>query len=278
MEELTFQQRLWKGAGVVVYAVRPLILFLCLPALLMSFGMMLMGGREAGELIRQSGNFYYTLGILLSLVILHKRSRKRNSSIWEDAVLERQGLVWKRIALLAGAGIGLAVFFSALITLLPLPKGWIASYQDSSGSFQKGTDQLLSIASTVIFAPVAEEVVFRGYMLGRLLKGFSEKWAIGLSALLFALCHVSPLWVIYAGLMGLMLGWVAVREDNTIYAIALHISFNLSVIPISWVNREEGRRALLFGSPFKVGLWGVLAACLAGWACYRYVREKSLCD
>lgn len=274
MGEPSLQQRLWRGTSVVIYAIRPLFFFLCFPALLMSFGMLLMGGRDPQVLISQSGNFYYALGIGLAMVVLHKQSRKKNSSLWQDATLDLHELAWKRIGFLLGTGVGLAVAFSALITILPLPESWMLSYRSSSEGFREGTDPLLAMISTVCLAPAAEEIVFRGYVLGRLLKGFNERTGILLSAFLFALCHVSFIWMIYAGIMGILLGWVSIREDNTIYAVALHIGFNLSVLPVTLINGKEEWKSLFFGSTVRIVLWGLGAALLAYWAFRRYIQEE----
>lgn len=274
MEELTLQQKLWKGAGVFWYSAKPLLLYLCFPALLMCFGMMLFGGRDTQAILSQSSNFYYALGILLTLAVLHGRSKRRGSSLFKDAALEWRGLSFKRLLLLLAAGFGAAVFFSALITLLPFPEALSGAYHASSSKVLSGTDQAVAMLSVVFFAPVAEEVIFRGYMLGRLLSWFTCGQAVAVSALVFALCHVSILWMAYAGLLGLALGWVSLREDNTVYSIALHVGFNLSVLPTSLINGKAGLKELFFGSPVKIFGLGALAGFLALWAYRRYQKEE----
>ena len=64
---MSFEQKLWKGTQVLAKAVKPALLYLFLPPLLMSVGMALFGGRSAKEVITDSGNFYYALGILLTI-------------------------------------------------------------------------------------------------------------------------------------------------------------------------------------------------------------------
>ena len=169
MRELTVEQKIWKGLGVFWYSVRPLLFYLCFPALLMSFGMLLFGGRKAEEVLAGSRNFYHALGIVLTLFILHRRSKKRGSSILKDSVIDRENLAWKRVFLLFGAGFGGSVVFSALLTVFPFPSGWMEAYHRSSGQVLLGTDQMVAMLSAVVLAPAAEEIIFRGYMLGRLL-------------------------------------------------------------------------------------------------------------
>ncbi len=164
---------------------------------------------------------------------------------------------------MAATGLGLAVFFSAVITIIPFPGGLKESYRSSSDLLSSKTDLALAMISTVFLAPVAEEIVFRGYMLGRLLRWFTERQAILLSAVLFAVCHVSPIWVLYACLMGIMLAWVSIREDNTLYSIALHIGFNASVLPVSFMNGHPAWERLFFGSRFRIALIGGAALAMA---------------
>ncbi len=262
-DQMSFEQKLWKGMQMLIWAVRPALLYLFLPPLLMSVGMALFGGRSAGRVIADSGNFYYALGILLTLGLLYKRSRKNGGSLFEESGLELKRPDGRRIALLAATGLGLAVFFSAVITIIPFPGGLKESYRSSSDLLSSKTDLALAMISTVFLAPVAEEIVFRGYMLGRLLRWFTERQAILLSAVLFAVCHVSPIWVLYACLMGIMLAWVSIREDNTLYSIALHIGFNASVLPVSFMNGHPAWERLFFGSRFRIALIGGAALAMA---------------
>ena len=274
MRELTMEQKIWKGLGVFWYSVRPLLFYLCFPALLMSFGMLLFGGRKAEEVLAGSRNFYHALGIVLTLFILHRRSKKRGSSILKDSVIDRENLAWKRAFLLFGAGFGGSVVFSALLTVFPFPSGWMEAYHRSSGQVLLGTDQMVAMLSAVVLAPAAEEIIFRGYMLGRLLTWFNSRHAVLISSLVFALCHVSLLWMAYAFFLGLMLGWISVREDNTLYSIALHMGFNASILPIRLVNENAGMKAVWFGSHVRIALLGVLFGLLAWWAFRAYLREE----
>lgn len=262
-DRMSFEQKLWKGIQTVIWAVKPALLYLFLPPLLMSAGMALFGGRSVQKVIADSGNFYYALGILMTIGLLSKRSRKNGRSLCEESGLELKKPDGRRIALLAVTGLGLAVFFSAAITIVPFPESLKESYRSSSDLLNNKTDLALAMLCTVFLAPAAEEIVFRGYMLGRLLSWFTESQAILISAVLFALCHVSPIWVLYAWLMGVMLAWVSIREDNTLYSIALHIGFNISVIPISLMNRYPEWKSLFFGNRFRIALIGGAALALA---------------
>ena len=66
-----------------------------------------------------------------------------------------------------------------------------------------------------LFAPIAEEFVFRGAVLRSLLNGTRKPWvAIILSALLFSLAHLNPAQMLHAFLVGLLLGWMYWRTGS----------------------------------------------------------------
>lgn len=270
---LSAQQKIWKGAGTFFYAAKPLILYLTLPALLMCAGMALSGGRTAEDMMARSGHFYHALGILLTLYLLHRQSRKRGQSLAAEATFEWRGLKWRRVLLLAGAGAAAAVFVSALLTVLPIPEFLMGGYERSSGGLNEGTDQVLALLSTVLLAPVTEELIFRGYFLNRLLGWFDERQAVILSSAVFALCHVSVIWILYAFVMGLALAQVSIREDNIAYSIALHVGFNLNVLPVWLINRSPAARELLFDGRWKAALYGAAAGALAVWLLRQYREE-----
>jgi len=274
MEELTFEQKLWKKTALVLNSLKPLGLYLFLPSILSCVGMLLSGNRDADDILNRSGNFYYTMGILVTLYLLHRSCKKRNSTLCEETVLEFKGLKWKRILLLFAMGMGAAVFFSALITVVPFPQGLMESYRSSSNGFREGNDRLLAWLSVIVLAPATEEIVFRGFLLGRLLEGFKVQTAIGISAVVFALCHVSALWMVYAGLMGLMLAWVVIKEDNLAYSIVLHMGFNASVIPVQIINTVCGYEAGVSAGKGPVALLGAAAAGIFVYTLSQYRKAE----
>lgn len=275
-EELSQQEKIWKGLCVFLYSIRPLLLYLVVPALATMFGMIFTGGRTAGQILSQSGNFYYTVGILLTFYLLQKQSKKRGSSLFQDVTLECRELRKKRLFYLAGIGLGFGFFFSALITVVPFPDFLMESYISSSEAVKDGTDPFLALLSTVLLAPVVEEMIFRGYMLNRLLSWFREKEAVLFVSIAFALCHVSILWMLYAFFMGVMLARVSIKEDNIAYSMALHIGFNLNVVPIWAINHTMKLKQVLFSSPLWIACYGVIACCIAVRLLKKYRKEIML--
>ncbi len=86
------------------------------------------------------------------------------------------------------------------------------------------SDTLSMFLYASVLAPIAEEVLFRGYIL-RTLEPYGRRFAIFGSAFLFGLFHGNLLQTPYAFLMGLVLGYVAM-EYSVIWAMAVHFFNN----------------------------------------------------
>lgn len=78
----------------------------------------------------------------------------------------------------------------------------------------------------VVIAPVTEELLFRGLILRSLNARYGSTPAILLSALMFGAFHFDPQALVFASLVGLLLGWIALRTRSTMPSIALHAGFN----------------------------------------------------
>ena len=83
------------------------------------------------------------------------------------------------------------------------------------------------ITVTVIMAPIVEELIFRGLLMGRV---FNSDSIVGLilSSLLFGLVHMPNsigVWIIYAG-MGFTLGTVYRKFQKLEYCIMAHMINN----------------------------------------------------
>jgi membrane protease YdiL (CAAX protease family) len=97
----------------------------------------------------------------------------------------------------------------------------------------------LQIISVVIFAPVVEEIMFRGILLNRLESRFPKWAAVVVSAALFGAMHLNWTQGIFAGLTGLALGFLYVRTRSLWLCIFAHAANNLyaTLAPlIPWSN------------------------------------------
>lgn len=130
-------------------------------------------------------------------------------------------------------GVGAGVFLLGLPALLGLMYGanlitlTVRALLGLSGvgAASNAGPMALLVIQTVILAPVAEEWLFRGLMLGRLLP-LGERKAVAVSALCFALAHGSGEQLLYALAGGAVLGYLAVRTGRIWPGMLLHAAAN----------------------------------------------------
>lgn len=99
-----------------------------------------------------------------------------------------------------------------------------------------GMHPLILTLFTAVVAPIVEETVFRGLLMGRV---FNSQSVIGLliSSFLFGLIHVPTTigaWILYGG-MGLVLGWIYRKTEKLEYTIAIHFLNNALAVALMFV-------------------------------------------
>lgn len=148
-----------------------------------------------------------------------------------DIVTARPAFDWKR--LFFGAGVW------AILTLLTFAIT-IAMAGDSEIVFQFHASQfIVLVIISLIFLPFQtafEEILFRGYLMQGAALFFKSKWISFLfTGILFGLLHISNPEVKAFGievalpqyiLMGLLLGFVAIKDDGLELCIGLHLANN----------------------------------------------------
>ena len=198
------------------------------------------------------------LGILCGM-IGGKDKRKKNYTIWPLPC--SMGRIWDA-KILTGAGMSAAatacVFMScqavfaaaaSLAELLLNPLGYTLAKSVESAS-SVNTTLSMFIYSTLA-APAAEELVFRGYVLRRMLP-YGKEFAIVISAVLFGLMHGNFVQGLFAAGTGLVLGYVAV-EYSLKWSILIHLLNNLVFSDllgrIAGVTAEPLKSVLEYGIP-----------------------------
>ncbi len=253
---LTFQQKVWFGTQTVVSSLLPLLLYMVLPAFMMYVGMVVRHwNKGAAAFVNASGNFYYAVGIVLCFLLIRWKIIRGGEDFQDAVTLYWKDPDWNKAAGYVILGISSSIFLSAVFTLLP----FFTSYKTLTENAFQRTDLILAMLSVLITAPICEEMIFRGLMLNRLLAGFSERTAVLLSSAVFAACHASPVWMCYAFIMGWLLAFVSLREDNIFYSIILHMAFNLWTVIQLIIRQSDRLQDFLFGSRFIIFGYGLLA-------------------
>ncbi len=260
---LTGQQKIWFGTQTIAWSVMPLMLYMFLPALLMYVGMFIRRWNgDTDTFINASGNFYYAVGIVLCFIIIRWRIVRKGESFQEAVTLYLKEVDIKKSLSYAFFGLSASLFLSAVFTLLP----FFSNYKTVTENAFQRTDLILAMISVFITAPICEEIIFRGLMLNRLLTRFSEKSAVLITAAIFAVCHANPVWICYAFVMGWLLAFVSVKEDNIYYSIVMHMAFNAWTVIQLIIRHFDGVYTAFFGSKFMIFGYGLLAfVCIFAW-------------
>lgn len=140
-------------------------------------------------------------------------------------VLGETCLVKTRPRMVAAAAALAPGLYAVVITLLGfLPEEWLSAYNEASAALNDTS--IWALLATVIAAPLAEEVIFRGLIQSRLNRVMPGWLAVVVSALLFGLCHGQAVWMAYAFLLGLFFGWIALRSKSILPTVVAHMIFN----------------------------------------------------
>ena len=147
----------------------------------------------------------------------------RNKRLSEEVCLRR--IDKKGVLPLLALGMILNIAVSFFMQVLPLPQSWMESYAEST-SVLSGGNIIMQWVSSILIAPVMEEMIFRGFVYTRLKRGIPIWLAAILSALLFGAMHGNLLWSAYTCLFGVLLVWCFERYGSLAASILLHMAFN----------------------------------------------------
>lgn len=120
-----------------------------------------------------------------------------------------------------GVALGL-LYASSLLTQMLLADTDTVDYANESVAQEP---LLYAILATVILAPLCEELIFRYFLLDRLLF-WGDTTAVVISALFFGLFHTNLYQFFYATAVGLVLGYVRIMTGRLSWCIGLHLFIN----------------------------------------------------
>lgn len=143
----------------------------------------------------------------------------------------------------------------------------------------QSTKVLMGILIPVVIGPILEEIMFRKLMLDRI-RCYGEKTAIIFSALCFGLFHGNLTQFLYAGCVGLFLGYVYCKTGKVLYTMIMHMLLNgigsliLAVVPLVEGGSENGMVLGMIG--ILLVFVGLVVMTIAGFILlFRWIKRKS---
>ena len=173
--------------------------------------------------------------LAMVLVVMIQKKQHPNSNAREDLGLKGWP-TWKDVGL-APAGFVIYAIIATIFTTIFSLFTWFDAEQAQDVGFNlvlDGPDRIIAFITLVIIAPIAEEIIFRGWLYGELRKKLSTEVSnkvgmvisILLVSLLFGLVHLQ--WNVGVNVFALSIVLCGLREiTGTIYAgILLHMLKN----------------------------------------------------
>nr|HPH93964.1 ABC transporter permease subunit/CPBP intramembrane protease [Candidatus Cloacimonas sp.] len=117
----------------------------------------------------------------------------------------------------------IASIISQLINIIfPFPE----KYMEALSNLYKMNETPWKVFLAIALLPgICEELLFRGFLI-RFFEKYSVRWAVVISAILFAVYHLDPFRFIPVLLLGLLLGYLAVRSGSLYASMFAHIINN----------------------------------------------------
>lgn len=175
--------------------------------------------------------------------------------------------------------------FSSMFALNILVQ-WLPLKDNLSDMFAGLSRNPLGVFTLAFLAPLLEEVFFRGAIQGLLMRFFGRPWpAIIVAALVFGVFHMNPVQVVYATLLGMVLGWIYYRTGSLMSVIVGHVLNNslavLTTVAFSAAdeqtvaNSSAGIAGFVFFAALSVFLALKLKAATAGSSARSVIKGES---
>lgn len=148
------------------------------------------------------------------------------------------GFRWSVLAI--GIGLLIAInIFTALYSAL-LAQFGLRPQSDLSPLFEEVSTPWPLFIATVVIAPFAEEIFFRGFAFAGLRGRYSWPVAAAISAALFALFHLELTFFIPAFLLGFLFAYLYHRSNSLWPGLILHIGINAVGIAAYYFGLTSG--------------------------------------
>lgn len=183
-----------------------------------------------------------TMGIIFIGLMLYMsiKNPKRLLTIWKDRTVKSHSIIYD-----FGMGVLAWLFAFPLVVVLNQLSDYFLykifgpqTYEQAAVRFVKTALEnpsafAMSMVSVLLMAPIIEEFLFRGCLQNVIKSYLGSKVAIQVSALCFALFHLTPSQgignislAISLFLLGLFLGFLYEKQASLFASIGLHMTFN----------------------------------------------------
>lgn len=222
-----------KKAGRYLVSALPLVVMLLtqlLSSVILMIRYMLLYGLDAGLTIYQEDNdeilmLVHFIGILIIGSWYYLAVVRRRQKLGLEI---KSCFTWKAAGRMVLIALGSYVLIAVLLLLWgQLAPDMMAEYEAMMEKSGLASFTAASVLCAVVLAPLNEEFTFRGLTMEYLGRATNRFWVINVvQALFFAIAHLNLVQGVYAFLVGLLLGHVAVKYRSIWASVVLHALFN----------------------------------------------------
>ena len=182
---------------------------------------------------------YPLIGWLLWLVTAPYRDELADSVLNIPGPDEMRGYITLSIGMIFSAiGFTYLLFYPLSLVAPDLVQSWLLDtpsllYWDDEGIYLPGN--LAGIVMAIVFAPVLEEFIFRGYLLNRWTLRFGALPAMLLSSGLFAILHPD---VLGAFVFAIIMSLLYMKTRSLLAPMVVHAANNIIAVILEWLDRS----------------------------------------
>ena len=178
------------------------------------------------------------LAYVFILVLMYKLLRSQSDGKVLDAIRWNWPVSWTSYLL---AGVVLEFCLLPFAYLLPMPKN-----VPIDEFFRTARDAYILSLFGILFAPLFEELLFRGFLYPVLARRFGMAPSIVLTALAFASIHASQLkysWgpVLVIFMVGLALTTVRALKKSVAATVLMHMAYNATIFIVTYFATDRFR-------------------------------------
>lgn len=200
----------------------------------------------------------YVVQILPAILFIKMFSRKRNApgpgAKLSPGTMNPPLILW-----------GLLLILVTSVVIEPLLELFPARYLDNLyDTMGRGG---WTVLTTVVLAPILEEILFRGQILGSIRNKYGAVTALLISSLIFGAIHIIPQQVVNAFFIGLILGYIYIKTGSLLSVIIMHAVNNaLAYLQLELSDGEAAMqtvRGMIANDTVYFIVYGICIALLA---------------
>ena len=216
-----------------------------------------------------------TLASFVLVVHYVLRRTDRTWSSWSD-IMPIKAISWQLLLPLVVSILGLFIVALELgkgvLYMIPAPE---VVKETVRGLVGKKTSYWVAFYGTVIQAPIIEEALFRGIIVGGLLAYRPKYQAAIWSAILFGIYHLNPWQFPVAFILGLVFAWWIIQTGSLLPCLLGHALNNFLAVTLARLGIPgfKNPKALTF-LPWWVVVCAVLLAAIGLWWFYQLAKRE----